>query len=79
MSAADDYDIPVRHGGQFNAATLPSKAVGCARVDRVGWYRLWRSNNRVNLLDLMETEQIHRITRTHEVGSTNPDPLWCFT
>ncbi len=31
--------------------------------------------NRVNLLYLLDVARIHRIDRTHDVGSIDPDPV----
>ena len=41
----------------------------------VRWNRFWRSNNRVNLLDIIEIDRIHNLIRTHVMGSTKPDPI----
>ncbi len=31
--------------------------------------------NRVNLLYFIDVDRIHRIDRTHDVGSIDPDPV----
>ena len=31
--------------------------------------------NRVNLLYVLDVDRIHRIDRTHDVGSIDPDPV----
>ena len=34
--------------------------------------------NRVNLLYTIDVDRIHRIDRTHDVGSIDPDPVWAL-
>lgn len=44
-------------------------------LEQIGvcWNRFQRSNNRVNLLYIIEIDQIHSLIRTHVMGSTKPD------
>ncbi len=56
----------------FNAANF--RIITLDQI-RVSWNRLWRSKNRVNLIELIGNDRIHKNIRTQIMGSSKLDPI----